>query len=45
MSKKYFDNMPIAFAIIELVLNDKREPVDFIFRSANRALSKLEELD
>lgn len=46
-TKDYFDNMPIAFTIIELVLDERNEPVDFIFRYANSELSKLEgyELD
>lgn len=38
----YFDTMPIAFTIIELVLNEYDEPVDFIFRYANPALAALE---
>lgn len=45
MTKMYFDTMPIAFTIIELVLNVEQEPVDFIFRYANSELCKLEGYD
>lgn len=44
-TKKYFDSMPIAFTIIELILNGKLEPVDFIFRYANAELARLEGYD
>ena len=36
--------MPVAFTIIELVLNEKQEPVDFIFRYVNQAFAQLEEV-
>ncbi|WP_125142373.1 GGDEF domain-containing protein [Clostridium transplantifaecale] len=43
--KLCFDKMPIAFTIIEILLNDKHEPIDFIFRYANQAHARLEEVD
>lgn len=39
----YFDILPIAFTVIELVLDGDGRPLDFIFRYANRALAELEE--
>ena len=41
--KRYFDHMPVAFTIIEVGLNDKGQPVDFVFRYANPSLAELEE--
>lgn len=42
--KRYFDHMPVAFTIIEVGLNDKGQPVDFVFRYANPSLAELEEV-
>lgn len=39
-----FDNMPFAFADIEMVFNDEKRAVDWIFRYGNAALAKLEKL-
>ena len=39
-----FDNMPFAFADIEMVFNDERHAADWIFRYGNDALSKLENI-
>ena len=39
-----FDAMPFAFADIEMVFNEKRRAVDWIFRYGNPALAKLEKL-
>ncbi|MGN0516150.1 LytTR family transcriptional regulator DNA-binding domain-containing protein, partial [Eubacterium sp.] len=39
-----FDNMPFAFTDIEMVFNDEKHAVDWIFRYGNTALSKLEKL-
>ena len=39
-----FDNMPFAFTDIEMVFNDEKHAVDWIFRYGNAALSKLEKL-
>ena len=38
----YFDSMPVAFTIIEIVVDEKQQPIDFIFRYANAALARLE---
>lgn len=43
--KRYFDSMPIAFTIIELVLDEEKKPVDFIFRYANTELARIEGYD
>ena len=39
-----FDNMPFAFADIEMVFNSENKAVDWIFRYGNRELAKLEKL-
>lgn len=39
--KKYFDRMPIAFMVADLILDERERPVDFIFRYANPALALL----
>ena len=39
-----FDEMPFAFTDIEMVFDDERHAVDWIFRYGNRALAKLEKL-
>ena len=39
-----FDDLPIAFADIEMVFDDERRAVDWIFRYGNPALAKLEKL-
>lgn len=39
-----FDDLPIAFADIEMVLDEKNNAVDWIFRYGNTALAKLEKL-
>ncbi|MGM9553451.1 MAG: LytTR family transcriptional regulator DNA-binding domain-containing protein [Faecousia sp.] len=39
-----FDDLPIAFADIEMVFNDERRAVDWIFRYGNQALAFLEKV-
>ena len=39
-----FDHMPFAFTDIEMVFNEERHAVDWIFRYGNEALAKLEKL-
>lgn len=39
-----FDNMPFAFADIEMVFDDNKHAVDWFFRYGNRALAELERL-
>ena len=39
-----FENLPFAFTDIEMIFNEKRQAVDWIFRYGNPALSKLEKL-
>ena len=39
-----FENMPFAFADLEMVFNDESYAVDWIFRYGNKALSKLENI-
>ena len=39
-----FDVLPIAFADIEMVFNEERRAVDWIFRYGNPALAKLEKI-
>ena len=39
-----FDELPIAFTDIEMVLDDSKNAVDWIFRYANPALAKLEKV-
>lgn len=39
-----FDPIPIAFTDIEMVLDDERNAVDWIFRYANPALARLEKV-
>ena len=41
---KSFDNLPFAFTDIEMVFNDEKHAVDWIFRYGNAALSRLEKL-
>ena len=37
-----FDNMPMAFTIIQVLVDENGQPVDFVFRYANKALADLE---
>ena len=37
-----FENLPFAFTDIEMIFNEKRQAVDWIFRYGNPALAKLE---
>lgn len=39
-----FDSMPFAFADIEMVFDEKRHAVDWIFKYGNPALAKLEDV-
>ena len=39
-----FDALPVAFADIEMVVNEERRAVDWIFRYGNPALAKLEKI-
>lgn len=39
-----FDNMPFAFTDIEMVFDEEKRAVDWIFRYGNEALAKLEKL-
>ena len=39
-----FDNLPFAFTDIEMIFNEERHAVDWIFRYGNPALAKLEKL-
>lgn len=39
---KSFENIPIAFAVIEMVVDGNGHSIDFIFRFANQALAELE---
>ena len=39
-----FDDLPLAFADIEMVFNDERRAVDWVFRYGNRALALLEKV-
>lgn len=39
---KCFDDIPIAFTDIEMIFNEQRQAVDWIFRYGNEALAKLE---
>ena len=39
-----FDELPVAFADIEMVFNDERRAVDWIFRYGNQALALLEKV-
>ena len=39
---KCFDNIPVAFADIEMVFNEDSQAVDWIFRYGNEALARLE---
>lgn len=39
-----FENMPFAFADIEMIFNEESHAVDWIFRYGNSALEKLEKL-
>lgn len=41
---KSFDNLPIAFADIELVFNEDNQAVDWVFRYGNEALAKIEKV-
>lgn len=41
---KSFENLPFAFTDIEMVFDEKRHAVDWIFRYGNPALAKLEKL-
>lgn len=39
-----FESLPFAFADIEMVFNEKRQAVDWIFKYCNPALAKLEKI-
>ncbi len=39
-----FDNMPFAFTDIEMIFNEEKHAVDWIFRYGNPALAKLEKM-
>lgn len=39
-----YDNVPFAFADIEMVFNDDQRAVDWIFRYGNQALARLEKM-
>ena len=39
-----FDNLPFAFTDIEMIFNEERHAVDWIFRYGNEALAKLEKM-
>ena len=39
-----FDNIPFAFTDIEMIFNEERRAVDWIFRYGNPALAKLEKI-
>ena len=39
-----FENLPFAFTDIEMIFNEKRQAVDWIFRYGNPALAKLEKM-
>lgn len=39
-----FEHLPFAFTDIEMIFNEKRQAVDWIFRYGNPALAKLEKL-
>lgn len=39
-----FDNMPFAFTDIEMIFDDERHAVDWIFRYGNSALARLEKM-
>lgn len=39
---KSFDNLPIAFADIEMVFDDEKNAIDWIFKYGNEALAKIE---
>lgn len=41
---KSFDDMPFAFTDIEMIFNEEKRAVDWIFRYGNEALSKLEKM-
>ena len=41
---KSFDNMPFAFTDIEMIFNEEKHAVDWIFRYGNSSLSKLEKV-
>lgn len=41
--RKVFDSMPIAFAILKVVLDENGKPSDFVFEYSNDALAELEE--
>ena len=38
---QYFENMPVAFCVIEIIENDKGEATDFIIRYSNKAYSQM----
>lgn len=42
--RKFFDPIPVAFTIIEIILNEKNDPEDFVFRYANSSFAELEEV-
>ena len=41
---KSFDNLPFAFTDIEMVFDERKRAVDWIFRYGNQELSRLEKL-
>lgn len=40
-SLNIFDNSPIAYCVIELVLNDEGQPIDWIYRYCNQAFADI----
>lgn len=41
---KSFDNLPVAFTDIEMIFDEEKHAVDWIFRYGNEALAKLEKV-
>lgn len=41
---KSFDNMPFAFTDIEMIFDEEKHAIDWIFRYGNNSLSKLEKI-
>ena len=39
-----FDTMPIAFTDIEMIFDEERQAIDWIFRYGNEALARIEEV-
>ena len=36
-----FDNSPVGYCVLELVLNDEGKPVDWIYRYCNKAFADI----